>query len=626
MRPEGAKVFHDPTIDGIDWDLIVDLLADPYLFTSTCQIVREDDSVGFVDLTRFQKWMLWSIHEHRWVMVDKFRQAMATTVYVLWLLRDCMYLEGMQGVLIACDEGTAKMAFDRLKFAYERLPDHIKIPLMPGQRGSATEIKFVHGGGVKIISAGSTAPAVGHSVGRMVITEWGEARWQRKAAINLFPTIYRRPHGRLVLESTPGRAGTQHQMMWYEALKGMGWYSSGDDEEEGEDAVDHAGTPLFFPLFLEWWRQFGSEQWVPANFEPDAVEKKLLATCPGMTHGNLMFRRTIMKTLFMGESRLFDSKYPPDPFGGWLGAFNPKLPEEPLRLLMRDAVMDDQCRYNDVVGLYEIEPPTGGWCIYVITADPAGFGEATGDPSAMTVWDALTWKEVAFWEGREDPDVFAERLMRAQKYYCDRRPGDSDLWGGIDARKLIAKDLSGSPEGSVIVEDCLLAPESNKGECIAALRVLGVKSLFWSSRSQPGWYASSKSLRRAEAHTVVSLREGELRPRSFGTLQQCLTYDGSRRDLRVSSDAEGGTHHFDRARCVIIAGDILRLQTNRIAYFERQISDLNRQLGIAVIDGILDAGPDEPGWEDIDVGAADEAGVSWSVKSIDKLFGRKQRW
>jgi hypothetical protein len=53
---------------------------------------------------------------------------------------------------------------------------------------------------------------------------------------------------------------------------------------------------------------------------------------------------------------------------------------------------------------------------YLITADPAGYGRS-GDKSALTVWDAVSRKEVAFWEDREDPGRFAARLMRVQGHY-----------------------------------------------------------------------------------------------------------------------------------------------------------------------------------------------------------------
>ena len=156
----------------------------------------------------------------------------------------------------------------------------------------------------------------------------------------------------------------------------------------------------------------------------------------------------------------------------------------------------------------------------MITADPAGFG-STGDKSALTVWDALERKEVAFWEGREAPDRFSKRLQLAQKRY----------------------------------NTALLAVESNATACIAILKENGAPNLLWTSHNHPGWYATNKRLQEAEALLVQMIRQEDITLRSRGLLHQLLNYDGSRK--KRTKGLDGATHHFDRARTAVIAADIL---------------------------------------------------------------------
>ncbi|NDC00498.1 MAG: hypothetical protein EBZ83_03660, partial [Verrucomicrobia bacterium] len=77
------------------------LFATPWAFVSMCQIVREDESIGYLEPTNIQMKFLQACADHRWVLCDKFRQAKITTPSVMLLLRDCMYLQGVKGVLIA---------------------------------------------------------------------------------------------------------------------------------------------------------------------------------------------------------------------------------------------------------------------------------------------------------------------------------------------------------------------------------------------------------------------------------------------------------------------------------------------------------------------------------------------
>ena len=226
----GATLAYAPNLNMVK---VQAMFSTPAAFVSMCQIVRENESLGYLDPTFTQKKVLDAYANNRWIMVNKFRQAKITTVSVMLLLRDCMYLSGVKGLLIAERQDTAEDVFERILFAYHRLPEDVRMPLEKGRKAGATQMHFCHGGGIKVLTAGGRSPAIGRSVDRLVITEFGEAQWQRKAAVNIFPTINKRPNARVILESTPGRAGSHHEQMWQSSLEGKG---------------------RFKPVFLDWWR------------------------------------------------------------------------------------------------------------------------------------------------------------------------------------------------------------------------------------------------------------------------------------------------------------------------------------------------------------------------------------
>jgi hypothetical protein len=487
----GAK-FAD--VDGIHPTKLRAMFATPDAFVSMCQIVREDETTGYMEPTSTQKRLLDAYDNHRWIMVNKFRQAKITTVSVMLLLRDCMYLSGVKGLLIAERQDTAEDIFERILFTYHRLPKDVRMPLQPGRKAGATQMHFIHGGGIKVLTAGGRSPAIGRSIDRLVITEFGEAQWQRKAAINIFPTVNKRPNAKVILESTPGRTGSHHEQMWRSALE---------------------GNSRFHPLFLKWW-QDDSCQEHDDGFVATAVEQEYIQRHEGMGYNNLAFRRRALGTEFVGDPRLFSSKYPSDPYDGWLGTTNPVMPAEVLKPALERAIPEPPLRGGIC---HEFEKPIPGHK-YLITADPAGFG-ASGDKSALTIWDATVRKEVAFWEDREAPDRFARRLQRAQQRWLT----------------------------------AMIAVESNATACIAILKDMNTPNLLWTNRNHPGWYATDKRLQEAEARLVQMLRQEDIELRSRGLLHQLLNYDGSRKKRVRGND--GTMHHFDRARTAVMAADIL---------------------------------------------------------------------
>lgn len=359
-------------------------------FIEICRIVREDESIGSLNLTPTQKQVLQAVTDHRWVMIKKYRQAKITTLMILDLLGQCMYTPGVQGVLIAEKYDTAETAWGRARYAYDYLPDAIKIPTRSGRDPAKREMEFVHGGRIKTITAATGTPAIGNSPDRVVVTEYDEFHDQDNFNAHFFPSVAKRQNARVVMESTPGKQGTTSHTMWLKALE---------------------GTSQFHPVFLKWWLDDSCTILDP-TFVPDQTELRIMEELEGITYGHLAFRRARLDTEFIGDDTKFRHKYPSGPYDGWTTESGNVLPSDALLPMLAEATstVDNHEHYYD-------EREEG--CPYVLTCDPAGYG-SDGDPSAITLWNAWDHSEVMSWSGREDPGRLAARIMRIQAAWdCD---------------------------------------------------------------------------------------------------------------------------------------------------------------------------------------------------------------
>jgi len=359
-------------------------------FVSICRIVREDESIGSLNITPTQQQVLDACINHRWVMVKKYRQAKITTLMILDLLGQCMYSPGVQGVLIAEKYDTAETAWGRARYAYDYLPDAIKIPTRSGRDPAKREMEFVHGGRIKTITAATGTPAIGNSPDRVVVTEYDEFNDQDNFNAHFFPSVAKRQNARVVMESTPGRQGTTSHTMWLKALE---------------------GSSQFHPVFLKWWLDDTCTIHDP-TFIPDQTELRLMEELEGITYAHLAFRRARLDTEFIGDDNKFRHKYPYGPYDGWAAESGNILPSDALLPMLTDAVATIDGREHYFEDREEGVP-------YLLTCDPAGYG-SDGDPSAITMWNAWDRTEVMSWSGREDPGRLAARIMRIQSHWdCD---------------------------------------------------------------------------------------------------------------------------------------------------------------------------------------------------------------
>jgi hypothetical protein len=482
---------------------------DPRRFPLLCKITSEEGETGYLKLTHLQKLVLDVYATYLWSYVIKPRQAKTSTITGFDLLRHVMLNKGQRGLVIAEKEQTALEIFHRILIAHRNLPPdfHRHIPV---KRSTASAIEWAegHDSFASVVTGGSDNPAIGHSPDYAHITEYGELRNYDTFNPAVFPSISKRPNSRLRIETTPGQYGTPAHRMWLNALNGEGYFTA----------------PRGKALFLEWWTDPSYCQPPEPGFVRTLEEHRLAEKLVGITDGHLKFRRLELDTAYHGDVRLFDSKYPPGPRDGWILHGTPAIPIDAVEYLQSlpgvTSVPEGEER------IYE-GPEEGIWqdrrvgAPYILTADPAGFGD-NGDPSALIVWNGWDWREVAHWSGREDPNLFADRIMRLQRLY-----------------------------------DCDVLVEANKGECCAALRSRGCPRLVWDN-GQPGWFSTDVKKAQTVTDFVDMLRRRELIIRSQQILDQIAGWDGKTRKRT-------GGHHWDRA----VAAAMIGFAARRMAYGSR---------------------------------------------------------
>lgn len=493
-------------------------------FLGVSKIVREDESVGHLEPTRIQLTVAEALALFNWLMVVKHRQAKVSTEVVLWLLREVMYNEGIQGLLIAQEHQTAKVLWNRATYSYNALPPFVKIPLLPGTTAGQSNIRFSHNGGVQAISGGGGSAGTGQSPDRVHITEYPDMPDHGRFDQEFFPGINKRKNARIVMEHTPGLHGDAAHMKWLASLSGN-------------------GLSRFHPLFLQWWLD---DSVVPLDDKgqvisaddliPTQEELAMAERMPGITKGHFLFRRIALDNEFHGDVGLYEHKYPSSPTRGWVLHTSPAIPQEPIEELLLNAV---QTKSNQ--DFYFKAPDPDLSCPYILVCDPAGFGE-TGDPSCIKVFNAWDNEEVYHWAGRIDPDRLADKILQVQEHFLKTR-----TWVYV---------------------------ESNAPACVMALKLKKCRNLYEHSAHHPGYWAGEQSNEEGLVELVNGLRKNRLRLRAQSSLHQLQVWDGKARKKRTK--AAEGTHHFDEAVTIRIAAHVLF----KIRHFGTRPSQLTQQSGM----------------------------------------------
>lgn len=518
----GGKVYAKPDAPREYYEFVYNALTKPGFFHHHFPIMHESTQVfGTTTPSVAQLRTDLAIIKYRKVIDWKYRQAYGSTSGINVMLRECMYLEGVTGIIISATDKTAEEMLHRINNAYRALPDDIKVGLASARdTGSKKELAFEHGGRILVVSAEGKVPGIAFSPSRIMIDEAGEMPEGtiRELFRLLGPSISKKKGAMIFIVSTTGVHGGFYYNLCMSAL-------NGDSD--------------FFPLFLKWWEDPACWHEPVGGMAETLTDREKRLMELGCSLGNLMYRRNTTKTWMDSDEMKFDWAYPPSPTEGWKTTGNPTLPADVF-----EAIREGTLRDVDVPvgrsGCHELEKPQAGG-EYLVVMDPKGYGVkhqwATSvfrhDGGADDTVGYPHIKEVAWRRGRSNPLFQLEAAVSV----CDE-------YAALGARVTLVVE---SNHETLVT---LLTAYRRENPCKWTL-------FFPAKQNKPGWISGGAKKREAISDYVRAVRQGSLVVRQREAVMQALAWD-SKEVWETGADEEGGSHHFDTLITHFIAAHVAR--------------------------------------------------------------------
>ena len=160
----------------------------------------------------------WWLHNPKTIILKGRQLGISWVVmgFALWLAN---FHSSAHIVCISKDEKKAWKLVDKVKFIYDRMPEHLKKPLVTRNRG---EVVFEDGSYI-IALPSNPGNAVSYTATLVVIDEWAEQEYAEEVYKALKPIIEgtETSHGRFIGISTGSRVGTFFHEMWKNARSGV---------------------------------------------------------------------------------------------------------------------------------------------------------------------------------------------------------------------------------------------------------------------------------------------------------------------------------------------------------------------------------------------------------------------
>ena len=180
---------------------------------------------------------------HQWSMLKCGRQMGKTTVIAIYLLWFACFKKDKNLLVASKDNSGAMDIMDRIRYAYEELPNWLKPGVKAYNRHS---IEFDNGSTIRSVSTTENTGR-GKSISLLMLDELAFVRTNIQAAMwsALAPTLS--TGGSCIISSTPNGDSDLFATLWREAASGVKSTLPGDEEEDIEEQKDD-----FFPIEVEW--------------------------------------------------------------------------------------------------------------------------------------------------------------------------------------------------------------------------------------------------------------------------------------------------------------------------------------------------------------------------------------
>ena len=180
-------------------------------------IVNVDEGRQRIRLRKYQKRILKSLKDNRFVVLLASRQigkSSILTIYMLWI---ALFNDDQNILLVANKEVTAKEIFKRIKLAYEMLPNYLKSSVV---KYAETSMSLTNGSSISI-STTTSDTGRGSSVSLLCLDELAfidsgmlEAFWA-----SVYPVISSSKKAKILAVSTPNGVGNLFHSLYSNAIK-----------------------------------------------------------------------------------------------------------------------------------------------------------------------------------------------------------------------------------------------------------------------------------------------------------------------------------------------------------------------------------------------------------------------
>jgi hypothetical protein len=180
-------------------------------------IVNVDEGRQQIKLRKYQKRLLKSLKNNRFVVLLASRQigkSSVLTIYMLWI---ALFNDDQNILLVANKEATAKEIFKRIKLAYEMLPNYLKSPVV---KYAETSMSLTNGSSISI-STTTSDTGRGSSVSLLCLDELAfiEPNLLDTFWASVYPVISSSKKAKILAVSTPNGVGNLFHSLYTNALK-----------------------------------------------------------------------------------------------------------------------------------------------------------------------------------------------------------------------------------------------------------------------------------------------------------------------------------------------------------------------------------------------------------------------
>ncbi len=350
-----------------------------YFITEYCWIQHPTKGRMKFDLFDFQCGLLDAYHNHKYSIALISRQMGKSTAAAAYLLWYAMFMPDQTILIAAHKYSGAQEIMQRIRFAYELLPNFIRAGVTAYNKGS---LEFDNGSRI-IAQATTENTGRGLSISMAYLDEFAFVRptIAREFWTALSPTLS--TGGKCIITSTPNQDDDQFAQIWREANKTQDEF--GNEKETGKNG---------FKAYSADWTSHPDrdEEW--ASEEQGKI-------------GEERFRREHLNEFIAFDETLIDS----------------------IKLTLLEAV--DPYRKTGQIRWYR---PIQKGKTYIAGLDPSlGTG---GDNSAIQIYELPGMKQVAEWMHNKTPVQEQIRILRTMLSEIEDQAPESEIYWSVENNTL----------------------------------------------------------------------------------------------------------------------------------------------------------------------------------------------